>query len=47
MKTALKLLVLSQLLLVSTISIAREALTAQQCNDYPFVHTGDPLHTHR
>jgi hypothetical protein len=43
MKTALKLLVLSQLLLVSTISIAGEALTAQQCNDYPFVHTRGPV----
>ena len=43
MKTALKLLVLSQLLLVSTISFAGEALTAQQCNDYPFVHPRGPV----
>ena len=43
MKTTLQLLVLSQLLLVSTASFAQETLTAQQCNDYPFVHTQGPV----
>ncbi|MFK4444076.1 hypothetical protein ABH944_004683 [Caballeronia udeis] len=43
MKTTLKLLVLSQLLIVSTASMAEGTLTAQQCNDYPFVHTQGPV----
>ena len=46
MKATLKLLVLSPLLIASTVSFAEPTLTAQQCNDYPFVHTQAPA-THK
>jgi Domain of unknown function (DUF4148) len=46
MKATLKLLILSPLLIASTVTFAQATLTAQQCNDYPFVHTQVPA-THK
>ncbi len=42
MKAPLQLLILSPLLIASTISFAEPKLTAQQCNDYPFIHSQAP-----